>query len=274
MVAIVVDLPEPVGPVIRMIHLSARVALSIGSVRNISAGLGIIYGIILMETVIHLIEWDILIRNLAPPCEYDISSVRSSNFLPRRNSQIFSISKPLIIPYFSTGTIFHILLRTYGCDSLTRWRSEIFILITSSMSETNFLLSIIIRMILITWHIWWFYHIFYRKSKSQIIFSILQNRTILYSIFMKLIIWLGNPGKQYRNTRHNIGFIILDTLFENFREEKKFKSLVSNNFLVQTTFSWVVGIKPDTFMNLSGDAVATLVWFYKIDPKTDILVVR
>ncbi len=56
MVAIVVDLPEPVGPVIRMIHLSARVALSIGSVRNISAGLGIIYGIILMETVIHLIE--------------------------------------------------------------------------------------------------------------------------------------------------------------------------------------------------------------------------
>lgn len=66
---------------------------------------------------------------------------------------------------------------------------------------------------------------------------------------------------------------MVDTLFGDFRDEKKFKSQISNNFLLQITTSWITGIKPDTFMNLSGDAVAQLVWFYKIDPRSDILVI-
>lgn len=119
----------------------------------------------------------------------------------------------------------------------------------------------------------WFYHISYEKSKLWIIFSILQNWTIPYSILMKLIIWLGNPGKQYKNTRHNIGFMMIDTIFWDFREEKKFKSLISDDCLIQADSSRILWIKPDTFMNLSGDAVVALVWFYKLDPKTDIIII-
>lgn len=114
----VVDFHEPVGPVIKMIPLSALVACSIESLSCMSAGLGIIQGIILIDMVMPLIVRDILIRNLAPHCEYDVSSVLSSNFLPRRYSQILSISNPVTTPYLSTGTIFHILFLIYGNDSL------------------------------------------------------------------------------------------------------------------------------------------------------------
>ena len=88
---------------------------------------------------------------------------------------------------------------------------------------------------------------------------------------MKLIIWLGNPWEQYKNTRHNVGFIMIDSFFSEWKEEKKFKSMISNNFLILG--SWVVGVKPDTCMNVSGDAVSALVSFYKLDPKKDILVI-
>jgi PTH1 family peptidyl-tRNA hydrolase len=89
---------------------------------------------------------------------------------------------------------------------------------------------------------------------------------------MKLIIGLGNPGSQYHYTRHNVGFMIVDSLFTDWREEKKFKSLVSQSWILNLE-SWIIGIQPQTFMNLSGDAVATLVSFYKLDPRTDILVI-
>jgi hypothetical protein len=62
----VVDFHEPVGPVMRIIPLSALVACNIESLSCISAGLGITQGIILIEIVIPLILRDILIRNLAP----------------------------------------------------------------------------------------------------------------------------------------------------------------------------------------------------------------
>ncbi len=83
---------------------------------------------------------------------------------------------------------------------------------------------------------------------------------------MKLVICLGNPGKQYETTRHNAGFLFADALAEklntNFSEETKFKS-----FIAKTTYNneaiWI--IKPQTYMNLSGEALLLLKNFYKID---------
>jgi peptidyl-tRNA hydrolase, PTH1 family len=89
---------------------------------------------------------------------------------------------------------------------------------------------------------------------------------------MKLIIGLGNPGKSYENTRHNVGFLMVDQLFSDWKEEKKFKSMVAGTWIFHSS-SWTMGIKPQTFMNLSGDAVTALVSFYKLDPKKDILVI-
>lgn len=90
---------------------------------------------------------------------------------------------------------------------------------------------------------------------------------------MKLIVWLGNPGSQYKNTRHNIGFIMIDTIFSEFKSEKKFSSYISKNYSGSNAISPILGIKPDTYMNLSWDALLALVSFYKLDPKKDILVI-
>lgn len=73
-------------------------------------------------------------------------------------------------------------------------------------------------------------------------------------------------------TRHNIGFMMVDMLFVDWREEKKMKALVSLDFQLPLG-SQVLGIKPQTFMNLSGETVSALVSFYKLDPKKDILVI-
>ncbi len=86
---------------------------------------------------------------------------------------------------------------------------------------------------------------------------------------MKIIIWLGNPGAKYANTRHNVGFMMVDSLQNNTLgewEDSKWKGFIAK---------WrdILLFKPTTFMNLSGEAVSLLVNFYKIDPKTDILVI-
>ncbi len=92
---------------------------------------------------------------------------------------------------------------------------------------------------------------------------------------MKLIIWLWNPWAKYQNTRHNVGFLFLDFLVEknNFsgvwKEENKFKAEI-----FETLLHWekTILVKPQTFMNLSGEAVLKLMSFYKI-PKQDIIVI-
>jgi PTH1 family peptidyl-tRNA hydrolase len=89
--------------------------------------------------------------------------------------------------------------------------------------------------------------------------------------FMKLIIWLWNPGTQYQNTRHNIGFIMLDSFFDDFKSDKKSNSLVSTDSAIFP--SGVIWVKPETFMNLSGNTVSAMVSYYKLDPKKDILVI-
>lgn len=111
------------------------------------------------------------------------------------------------------------------------------------------------------------------KKASFFRFSVYKSKLFHRILSMKLIIWLGNPWKQYKNTRHNIGFMMIDTIFENFKEEKKFKSLISNSSLIPGISLWVVGVKPETYMNLSGDTVSALVSFYKLDPQKDILII-
>jgi len=93
---------------------------------------------------------------------------------------------------------------------------------------------------------------------------------------MKLIIGLGNPGSQYLNTRHNLGFNSLnyfqDTLadFSSWQSLEKFKALVSEGAINDEK---VILAKPQTFMNLSGQAVKLLADFYKINP-SDIWILH
>ena len=87
-----------------------------------------------------------------------------------------------------------------------------------------------------------------------------------------LIVGLGNPGKEYATTRHNIGFITLDRLAqqEHFDIKKiKFKSLICDTVLAGKR---CMMMKPSTFMNNSGEAVGECARFYKIPPE-HILVI-
>lgn len=94
---------------------------------------------------------------------------------------------------------------------------------------------------------------------------------------MKIIVGLGNPGLSYRKTRHNVGFMLLDVLRSSFGDdsrpfdfEKKFEAEISH---VIDEDEKIILIKPQTFMNKSGEAVYRLVSFYKIDPEKDLLII-
>ena len=91
---------------------------------------------------------------------------------------------------------------------------------------------------------------------------------------IKLIVGLGNPGSEYAQTRHNIGFWLLGELAwmwkTSFKDEKKFYGQVARVSGEQGDI-WL--LKPHTFMNRSGQAVAALAQFYKIQPQ-EILVVH
>ena len=94
---------------------------------------------------------------------------------------------------------------------------------------------------------------------------------------MRLIVGLGNPSEKYIYTRHNIGFIILDMLADKlgvqFKKEDKFKSLTALIKVEPSTEGSTLLVKPQTYMNLSGDSVRLVTDFYKIEPK-DILVIH
>lgn len=90
---------------------------------------------------------------------------------------------------------------------------------------------------------------------------------------MFLIVGLGNPGKQYEHTRHNIGFDVIDALAEKYNitvEEKKNKALCGKGMIAGQK---VILAKPQTFMNLSGESVAELLHYYKLDPEEEMLVI-
>ncbi len=90
---------------------------------------------------------------------------------------------------------------------------------------------------------------------------------------MLLVVGLGNIGKEYENTRHNVGFNVINKIEEKlnleFCEEKKFKGLVSSYNIDGTK---IIFLKPTTYMNLSGEAIQSVMSFYKIDIN-DLLVI-
>lgn len=93
---------------------------------------------------------------------------------------------------------------------------------------------------------------------------------------MKLIIGLGNPGREYENTRHNAGFMFVDALqkkceLSEFSFDKKFHAEISNGTCPDGTK--MILVKPQEFMNRSGSAVYAICEYYKV-PFTDIIVVH
>ena len=92
---------------------------------------------------------------------------------------------------------------------------------------------------------------------------------------MKLIIGLGNPGKDYADTWHNLGFMALDKFqkFHSFGKFKKEAKLLSEISVGQTGKEKIILAKPLTFMNNSGQAVALLGHYFKITAK-DIIVIQ
>ena len=88
---------------------------------------------------------------------------------------------------------------------------------------------------------------------------------------MKLVVGLGNYGNEYKNTRHNIGFIFIDNYFSNqdIIWKNKFKGLYCEKII---NGEKVISLKPQTYMNLSGESVVLFSKYYKIKPE-EILVI-
>ena len=85
----------------------------------------------------------------------------------------------------------------------------------------------------------------------------------------RLLVGLGNPGREYSGTRHNVGFMVLDRLAAamgaTFRADKKWQADTASNGGV-----WL--LKPQTYMNLSGESVSALARFYQIEPARVLVV--
>jgi PTH1 family peptidyl-tRNA hydrolase len=89
---------------------------------------------------------------------------------------------------------------------------------------------------------------------------------------MKMVVGLGNPGPRYAETRHNVGFLVVDQLADRHavaRPRRKFQSLLGEARVGGETV-WL--LQPQTYMNLSGEAVAAAIRFYQLD-LADLLVI-
>lgn len=107
----------------------------------------------------------------------------------------------------------------------------------------------------------------YQTTEHQSLFTVGMNKTVV-------IIGLGNVGKEYDGTRHNIGFVCLDAFaqaheFDPWIEKKDLKCLFTNKTLGHTR---VILCKPTTLMNLSGEAAQKVMHFYKIEPGQVLVV--
>ena len=90
---------------------------------------------------------------------------------------------------------------------------------------------------------------------------------------MIIIAGLGNPTKEYEGTRHNVGFQVIDKIAEKYNiavDAKKGRAYVGKGIIEGQK---VLLIKPQTYMNLSGESIHELVDYFKVDPKEELLVI-
>ena len=90
---------------------------------------------------------------------------------------------------------------------------------------------------------------------------------------MFCIVGLGNPEKKYENTRHNIGFDVIDAIAEKYSiavRERGFRALFGKGAIEGQR---VILLKPQTYMNLSGESVRSLVDYFKIDEEQELIII-
>ena len=90
---------------------------------------------------------------------------------------------------------------------------------------------------------------------------------------MKIIAGLGNPTLQYEGTRHNVGFDVIDTLADKYNisvDARKSSAFIGKGMIEGQK---VILVKPQTYMNLSGESIRGLVDYYKIDVEHELLVI-
>ena len=90
---------------------------------------------------------------------------------------------------------------------------------------------------------------------------------------MYIIAGLGNPGKQYEHTRHNVGFDTLDKLAEKYHipiDTQKHKAGCGSGYIEGQK---VILVKPQTYMNLSGESLREIIDFYKLNPAEELIVI-
>lgn len=90
---------------------------------------------------------------------------------------------------------------------------------------------------------------------------------------MYIIVGLGNPSKEYEGTRHNVGFEVIDKLAEKYNisvDAKKHRAYIGKGMIAGQK---VILAKPQTYMNLSGESVRSLLDYYKIDEEEELLVI-
>lgn len=90
---------------------------------------------------------------------------------------------------------------------------------------------------------------------------------------MYVIAGLGNPDKKYEKTRHNVGFDVIDVIADKYHillNEKKHRALCGSGYIVGQK---VLLVKPQTYMNLSGESIQAILSFYKLDADSDLLVI-
>lgn len=90
---------------------------------------------------------------------------------------------------------------------------------------------------------------------------------------MYIIAGLGNPGKEYEKTRHNVGFDVIDAIADKYNIsvlELKHKAMLGRGYVEGQK---VVLVKPLTFMNLSGESIRPVMDYYKADAQTELIVI-
>ena len=90
---------------------------------------------------------------------------------------------------------------------------------------------------------------------------------------MFIIAGLGNPTREYEGTRHNVGFDVIDRLAVRYNidvDVKKHRALIGKGMIAGQK---VILAKPQTYMNLSGESIRSILDYYKVDPETELIVI-